>query len=268
MKNTFLSIIALLLFISVVTSCKKVNENGTEENEINKILDEDNSSSFDVTYDKSEEDINDDSVSEDEEELEEELADPYMETTSTTADDDIDKMKRLLLAGEFKQVADINFVNSDEGKYYTGIAYYSLMKQKKRYANNERIRYRDKAISLLKEVSQQKINPSLRARALLWYAMALHLNYSDIRSKRVALDALLSIQRELQDTEVYDDSFVIAGIIYSKMGWFVQARRHYRELTRISSYDGRVWDPENQSYYLPQDASEIGLEKVRKLCYP
>lgn len=271
MKGTLFSIIALLLLVCSIISCKKVSEN--DGYEINKLLDEDDSSSVVSKYDKSEESRS--VIAEDKEELkEEELAepapDPYIGevASQTEGDEDVEKMKSLLLAEKFTEVVDMRSLKSDEGRYYTGIAYYALMKQKNLYPNTQRTTYRDKAISLLKEVSRQRGNASLRARALLWYAMTLHLNYSDIRNKRLALDALLTIQRELHDTEAYDDSYVIAGIIYTKMGWFVQARRHYNELKKVSSYDGRVWDPENRNYYLPQDAAEIGLEKVRKLCYP
>ena len=261
MNNKFLFLIlSLIVFVS---SCKKVDEDTTS---IDRILKEDEYTS----YLKKEEE---------KEEATEQYLDGAPSTSSDTSpnivnsservseDSDIQRIKDYIYHGNFEAVIAMNDTRSDESKYYTGIAYYCLMKQKERPVS-ERVVYRDKAIALLKEVGRKGNPISLRTRGLLWYAMALHLNYSDLRNNRIAIGALQSIQRELRGTDMYDDSYLVTALIYTKMGWYVQARKHYKALKTIKSTDGRVWDPEDKIYYTPSQAAEVGLERVRKICYP
>ncbi len=251
MKNIFPFFGVLLLFV-FASSCKEVDEDTTN---INKLLDEDNYKSYFKGEEKS-------------------ATDQYVEDSPKYASDeyesgeDVQKIKQYIRSGNFAAVIEMNNLNSDESKYYTGIAYYCLMKRRDRFSPSKLVAYRDKAVALLEEVGKQGNPTSLRTRALLWYAMALHLNYSDLRNNRIALGALQKVQRELKGTDVYDDSYLVAALIYTKMGWYVQARKHYRALKTIKSTDGRVWDPEDKVYYSPTQAAEVGLERVRKICYP
>ena len=243
MKNNFL---LLIIIFAVITACGTVDENETK---LDKILDEDNYSS-EVEYGE-----------------EESSADPYLDD-GIASSADIDTLKRHLRAGYYTKVISMDATASEAGKYYTGIAYYCLMKLRGRFSESRRAEYRDQAIALLKEVGEQAETRSLRARALLWYAMALHLNYTDLYNNRVAISALRLIQDGLKDTDVYDDSYLVTALIYTKLGWYIQARVHYKKLKTINSVDNRVWDPESKSFYSPAEAADVGLERVRRICFP
>ena len=252
MKKTFI-FLNLLSFI-IFMSCGKGD---TETEELDKILDGNEDSQY----------VFDDGQAIDSEQKTQTEPQSVSDADNFSSGD-VDELRRLVRAGAFKKAISMNSTTSYEDKYYTGVAYYSLMKQKADIPNSIRAGYRDKAISLLENVGWEARDESLQSRALLWYAMAIHLNYSDLSKKRIALGALHRIQTtRLKDTPAYDDSLLITGQIYTKMGWYIQARKFFKKLKSADSVDGRVWNPEEKSYQSPGVAADLELEKVRRICF-
>ena len=184
-------------------------------------------------------------------------------------EDDLARIKNYLLRGKYKRVIQITGENPQDNvmKYYLGVAYYCLMKLSDRYPESKRFQYRRQATALLQQVGFESRDDNLSARALLWYGMAVHLNNEDLAKKRVAVGAFHRIQStRLKETPVYDDSILYSAQVYKQMGWYIQARKFYKKLATIGSVDNRVWDPEAKTYLSPEEASERGLEEVRRIC--
>ena len=156
---------------------------------------------------------------------------------------------------------------SDIQRYYAGIAHYHLMKNNTISSDN-RLFHRDRAIEYLNTVGYQALDDNLKAKGLLWYAMAVNLSYSDLKNIRKASGALHRIQStRLQDTSVYDDSLLYSGDIHRKLGWYGAARSYYKRLKREAP-NGTVWNAERKLFMSGENAAEYGLEEVRRLCNP
>lgn len=180
----------------------------------------------------------------------------------------IEKVKKFLYKGEYDKALElIGNSNDPYLKYYRGMIYYAKMKLPQ-YSTSQRHTYRDIAIKTLKEVGYDAPDDNLRARAKLWYGMAVHLNYESLSWNRKAIGAFWEIQStRLKDTEVYNDSLYYTGLVYRKMGWYPQALRHFKMLRTADKVDTLVYDPLVNDYIGIRAASEKGIELVNKIKY-
>ena len=179
----------------------------------------------------------------------------------------IEKVKEFIRIGKYQAAIEAaGDPASHELKYYKGIAYYCMMKIDT-YSKASRVNYRDNAISLLKEVGYDAISDELKAKALLWYGMAMHLNYKDLKNKRQAIGAFHRIQTtKLKDTKFNNDSLLYTAKVYQQMGWYIQAREFYKRLGRAGKIDSEVYNPWSQKYESISQASSEGLADLSRIC--
>ena len=182
--------------------------------------------------------------------------------------DEVKEIRGHLNNGQYESVLQKTAESEESGNYqemyYRGIAYFSMMKNRLQYSEEERVKHRNQAEKLLSKVGYEAPNDTLRAQGLLWYGVTLDLNSTSLSGKRKAIGAFWQIQRtRLKRTSYYNESLLYTGDTYAKMGWYSQARRFYKMLNRVTQ-DAVVYDYIEKTFYSPQMASERGMFRLKK----
>ena len=182
--------------------------------------------------------------------------------------DEVKEIRGYLNNGQYENVLQKTEQSEENGNYYEmyyrGIAYFSMMKNRLQYSEEERVMHRNQAEKLLSKVGYEAPNDTLRAQGLLWYGVTLDLNSTSLSGKRKAIGAFFQIQRtRLRRTSYYNESLLYTGDTYAKMGWYSQARRFYKMLNRVTQ-DAVVYDYIEKTFYSPQMASERGMFRLKK----
>ncbi|MFC1504147.1 hypothetical protein ACFL6D_01885 [Spirochaetota bacterium] len=263
MKKLFMLIIGLLV-VSFMSSC-----GDKSKSEIERILEEEEKIVKEGANIIEEDETIVSSSARDSDDVSSSISDDSSISSVEQTEPNIASVKSLIVRGKYESAIDESGdARSHEMKYYKGIAYYCMMQMKQRYSQSERIEYRDNAISLLKEVGYDAVSDSLKSRALMWYGMAVHLNYEDLSNKRIALGAFHRIQStRLKDTKYHNDSLLFTAKVYKQIGWYKQARRFYKKLRDGSFVDEKVYDFDIMKKVSTSQAADDGLEEVRRICY-
>lgn len=158
-----------------------------------------------------------------------------------------------------KVISMLENQRSPLSQYYRGIAYFNMSKQNS-YSRSERLSYVKNAETLLLEASQSTDNDEVKARALMWLSILIHLSNTDKASKNKALEYLAEIENNLYHTSSYGDALVVKANIYRYLGQVQKAANVYYKIAKID--DEYVYDYVSGRYFSPRQASEHFLKVI------
>ncbi len=189
---------------------------------------------------------------------------PLRENTSISSFSQLANIQKAMSNFAYQEVISLS-ENSDDNEilYYRALAYFSMMLNVNNYSEFQRSNFGDRAEVILSNIIDQNDNRELLAKALIWQGILLDARYTSLQSKRQAIDAFFTIQQDitLKRGDLYDESLLYSGDVYSKMGWYIQARSFYRRLARLPSTDV-TYDYLDNSFYSPQEAAQRGFERL------
>ena len=247
-KNILNSLLVLLLLVSFfsIQSCKKKEEkkiygidyhrgNAEEEVDLTEVKDDSDPSSVEE--------------------------DTYYDSSNYDDDFSVSEIRSYLKRERYKKVIS-TLKNSDGSlaKYYKGIAYFSMSKNHQRYSLNERISYKEKANDLLLVVIDNTTDDELKARALMWLSILIHISNTDRASKMKALRYLAKIENTLSHTSSYGDSLVVQASVYRYLGKIKKAANIYYKIATVKG--PYIYDYETKKYFSPRGASEYFLKAI------
>ncbi len=184
--------------------------------------------------------------------------------TNLSKDQLLKKIRMAMTNFQYERVIELSYLNKNsEVRYYRALAYFSMMLNTSKYSQSSRNTFGGSAESLLNNVIRSRVRSDLLARALIWRGILLDTRYTSLKNKRRAIGSFFVIQSDprLKKGSYYDDSLLYSGDVYSKMGWYVQARSFYRRLSRLSP-NNITYDYIDNAFYSPQKAARQGLARL------
>lgn len=281
MKYRSLSILLTFFLAGLfVVSCGKVAENESDIDDTFKALDEAAREDVVSTLEE-DEDLKSSEIEEEVASAEETVGNSVSAAVEDEEEDDssqssysavseptgveISKLKNFLKEGNFKAVIDS--VDEDpvsyKERYYLGIAYYARMLMESRFSRSERVNFRDKAIFHLRKVGYEANEEELMAKGLLWYGMAVHLNYVSYEKKRQAVGAFHRIfSTKLKNTSVCNDAVFYYAKIHQVLQYYGAAKYSYKKLQNM---DGRIYNPWLNKFENASDRGRKGVNLIEKI---
>lgn len=197
---------------------------------------------------------------------------------SFTVPDILDTIYAAILRGEYpsviKDAESLKNTITDEETvyildYFTAIAHYNILLRNHIYNVETRSKSRILAEELFHNTSQHVKDPQVAGRSLIWYAMTMHISYTDYNNKKKAIDALNEIaSRRFEDTGLSDDAIFIKARIYMDIGWYGSARHYFKKLLSKDHSGNILFDPWRNEYRGAPEAAANALSELRRICVP
>ena len=177
----------------------------------------------------------------------------------------IKKIRILLYYGNYRRVVAISKKSKDPlVLYYRGIAYYSMMLNRKRYSSATRRNFRDNALSLFDEAAKKTEQSELKSRALLWHAVTLDLNTTSTKGKTDVINTLRDIRQKYPNSSIANDALLYEGDILTSLNRKNEARETYKKLSTENFPDKVVYDRYQNKIVSQTKAVEYGLRRVAR----